>query len=673
MIPSLDIMHYTRHNSFLDHRMANYLAKSAQHLFVALENGKIYQTDLQGQHQLVFESPDSTPNIQLMRYDTAHELLCFADNRLWIYDQAQVRPLSSNLEYQPRDWVVLNPKIHLLAHAQGLALVALENLPDSLSQWLPPPIPNHIHQDIFDQGVQQCLYLPQQQMLWLVTTQGQLFYSHRKTWKQASFAQQGVFVRNICTDQEQVYVGTAAHGILAFSKDGRYLDDYNADWAIGPQITHLFCAQDGVLWCKVETQLIGMDPVKQNLWMYDAYDGLSLDQVNDFGQFGHLLTLATNQGLITFPQKRSFKYQAPIPIYLEEFISDQDTFLSLPAEVIQASVPHRIELKIGGISYRSRGRIYTYYKLSGSDMSNAQHLGTRREFIQQFNRSGRYTLEAKIRNGNHTYSLLQPAIQIQVNLPWLVTNRWWIILIIVFIVVVIVSFGVHFKIKNQKLKKEKISSQLDAIRAQMNPHFLFNSLNTIQNYIYNNDKDKAIFFLGRFSSLMREVLNMSNREYISLEEELKHLEDYLQLEQMRFSGALEYHIQVDPELDANYLNLPPMLLQPYVENAIKHGLWHKKEGKKLLQIRFYPISEIMLGVEILDNGIGRKKAQEIQKNQPKTHQPYASQATKNRIDLLNQLNQQDKKYEGKFVLDIEDLYDAQGQALGTKVLLFVPL
>jgi LytS/YehU family sensor histidine kinase len=207
---------------------------------------------------------------------------------------------------------------------------------------------------------------------------------------------------------------------------------------------------------------------------------------------------------------------------------------------------------------------------------------------------------------------------------------------------------------------------LTAIKSQMNPHFIFNALNTIQSFIYSNNKSKANSYLGKFSNLIRIVLDSSNKKAISLTEEVETLQLYVDLEVMRFENTLQAIIHVDPLLDTDSIFIPPMLVQPFVENAIKHGLLHKINNRKL-KISFKPsANQQALEIEIDDNGIGRERSAFLNAQKKEDHNSFAIKANQTRIDILNQLST------NKIVLEIIDKKDIDNIAKGTTVKLFIP-
>ena len=214
-------------------------------------------------------------------------------------------------------------------------------------------------------------------------------------------------------------------------------------------------------------------------------------------------------------------------------------------------------------------------------------------------------------------------------------------------------------------EKKAYKSELKAFKSQMNPHFFYNALNTVQSYILSNDKKLAISYLSKFSMLTRSILEMTEKEYISVSDEIKTLELYLDIEKARFNEDFEFTIKSKNINDVENIKIPTMFLQPFVENAIKHGLLHK-EGIKKLEIIF-SIEKGVLSISISDNGIGRKKSGELNAIKNKNHKSFATEAMQNRIDILNKTRSQLIK------LEYIDKTNPFNQAAGTTVTLEIPL
>jgi LytS/YehU family sensor histidine kinase len=209
------------------------------------------------------------------------------------------------------------------------------------------------------------------------------------------------------------------------------------------------------------------------------------------------------------------------------------------------------------------------------------------------------------------------------------------------------------------IEKELFEIQQKALQLQMNPHFIFNSLNAIQSFVIANDTDKAIHYLSKFSQLMRLILTNSGETSIPLKEELKAVRHYIDIERLRFDNKFDCQISVDPEIDQEFIEIPPMIIQPFVENAILHGLIHSNaEGHIKIDIR---LQDDYLFCSIEDNGVGREKAQQIRESSGIKRKSRGVIITKERLEILN------KQSQDKFAVRVIDLKDAAGNPTGTRV------
>ena len=286
--------------------------------------------------------------------------------------------------------------------------------------------------------------------------------------------------------------------------------------------------------------------------------------------------------------------------------------------------------------------------------------------------SGNYTIQLAIKHDNLKIDL--QTIQFEIKKPF------WLKPLFLF-GFGFVFFGLiytFYKLQILKLEKrnqlllEKVNleknlnqSKLKAIKSQMNPHFFYNALNTIQSFILSNEKKQAVSYLSKFSNLTRTILEMTEKETISIAEEVKTLSLYLDIEKARFEEDFNYHILVDDEIDAENIKIPTMLLQPYVENAVKHGLLHK-QGEKAVTIHFQKETE-HIKISIDDNGIGRQKSTELNAIKNKNHNSFATEAMQNRVNLLNQYNQKN------ISIQYIDKTNLNNQPTGTSVVFEIPI
>ncbi|HVX28760.1 MAG TPA: histidine kinase, partial [Parafilimonas sp.] len=221
--------------------------------------------------------------------------------------------------------------------------------------------------------------------------------------------------------------------------------------------------------------------------------------------------------------------------------------------------------------------------------------------------------------------------------------------------------------KEAEFQRNLADVSLTALRSQMNPHFIFNCLNSIKLYTAQNDTAAASEYLTKFSKLIRLVMENSRNDKIPLASELNALQLYIEMEAMRFKQKLKYNIHVDENAETDYIEIPPLLLQPYVENAIWHGLMHKEEGGKIDVGVSMTKDNSLLQITISDNGIGRAKSAELRSKTATKHKSYGMKVTSERIALINQI------YKTGADVKVNDLFDEAGNAAGTKVTIQIPV
>jgi len=270
----------------------------------------------------------------------------------------------------------------------------------------------------------------------------------------------------------------------------------------------------------------------------------------------------------------------------------------------------------------------------------------------------------------------EKAITIRIHPPlWL--TLWFITFAIILLAAsfyLLIRLWLHrkFRLQMESTEKEKQLAELNqkatelemqALRSQMNPHFIFNSLNSINMFILENNKLQASEYLSRFSKLIRLILQNSQEPVISLERELEALQLYLELESLRFVNKFEYKIAVQDNIDTAMLKVPPLIIQPYAENAIWHGLMHRRERGHLV-IEAYEEDETLF-LKITDDGVGRKRAAELKSKSASKQKSMGMRITADRIAMLQQQN--------KTSITITDLVLADGTDGGTEVLLKIPI
>ncbi|MBL7726773.1 MAG: histidine kinase [Dinghuibacter sp.] len=282
---------------------------------------------------------------------------------------------------------------------------------------------------------------------------------------------------------------------------------------------------------------------------------------------------------------------------------------------------------------------------------------------------GRYTLQVKCNNewGNETGNIA--TLQFTISPPF--WKKWWFYLLVSLLLAALVYLYYRYRVyairKEEQLKsdyrQQMTELEIKALRSQMNPHFIFNSLNAINRYILKNDKQEASAYLTKFSKLVRMILDHSRQSKIPLLQELDALQLYLELERLRFRNNFSYNILVHENISSGVTFIPPMVIQPFAENAIWHGLLPKK-GDCHLEIEITATSNMLL-CRVEDNGIGRQGSASIKEQQSIKRSSLGITATEQRLQLITE-------HHKNASVTIEDLYTALGEPAGTRVWIHIP-
>lgn len=382
------------------------------------------------------------------------------------------------------------------------------------------------------------------------------------------------------------------------------------------------------------------------------------------------------------PEK--FVQSPPSMVYLNSLKINQHDFpLSTSVNNLQELslryFENKISLETGIINYYSRGRSHIRYKLESTGKKAEWEYAPAYYTIRYEDLPpGNYKLVMQASNAANEFNGPEKILSISISPAF--WNTWWFrIAAIIFLIILIYTF-MRWRIQRRfrlqleqsekerqlaELKQKSTEMEMQALRAQMNPHFIFNSLNSINRFILQNNRLEASEYLTKFSKLVRLILQNSQASLISLDSELEALQLYLNLEVLRFNYHFDYKISHPKDLDISALMVPPLILQPYVENAIWHGLMHKEEKGHLL----IDVSEEnnKLYFRITDDGIGREKAAALASKSATKHKSMGLRITAHRIAMLQKSESMESP------VSINDLVNADGTAAGTEVLIKIPV
>lgn len=397
--------------------------------------------------------------------------------------------------------------------------------------------------------------------------------------------------------------------------------------------------------------------------------GLTTNNINGIHQIDNSIFATSSKGVFRFPINylKSAKQSPKI------FITEIENYgIKLSPENNQLTIrSDSVNLKIGfsGIDYHSMGTIRYKYRIK--ELSKEwQSIDIQTITIQQLS-PGKYHLEILAQNSNNNWSVAPAQLLILVSpLWWQQTFFRMILLLAVLALMFIITKAILQRRYQKKMEAEEMKNhitevELKAIKAQINPHFIFNTLNAIQYFIQNEENDRADMYLNKMSKLIRSTLDYSNNASIPLLDEIDYIQNYLELESLRFDDDFQYRIEQHISQDILTTSIPTMVLQPHIENAIRHGLKPKKTGLKKLFIRF-TADEKYLYCEIEDNGIGRTKSMQINKESTRIHTSQGESLSNSKLEIFQ------KMFNKKVELNVLDIYDKE-LAAGTLIKIKIEL
>jgi hypothetical protein len=450
----------------------------------------------------------------------------------------------------------------------------------------------------------------------------------------------------------------------------------NADGLVSDNIRRIYIHKN-IIWLGSNNGISivtvnSLQPFRYSVKNITVQDGLLSNEINFFIQDGRNVVVASNHG-ISFLNTESVmsKQPASLPLLLKEVKVNNE--LRGVDELLKLGYRKRnLNVRYEALNYSGTGKNNYRYRLLGYDTT---WIYTNNREIQ-FNPLpyGSYKLEIQAKREFDEWSGPVSFLQLSVlcQPPFWATTWFWVAAFSLLLFLVILFFrkrinDIRLRQKQQEDLKQKINdTEQMALKAQMNPHFIFNSLNSIQQYVIDSDVKGANEFISGFSKLIRQTLEFSSKELITLNEEISYLTTYLDLEKARMESGFTYHVDVQTQHPASQLEIPPLLLQPYVENALRHGVRYLKHVDGIISLTFIEYPGLLECI-VEDNGIGRQKAMELKAVNPIEYQSRGMSLTAERIALLNQ------GQERNIEIVIEDLKDMAGNAAGTRIRVLFPV
>jgi anti-sigma regulatory factor (Ser/Thr protein kinase) len=467
------------------------------------------------------------------------------------------------------------------------------------------------------------------------------------------------------TADNLLWVGLGSDSLLVLKNDKLIKSIALGDIIPGNACKSLYSNVPGVVWLgtnkglnKIQYQLNADATLGFYNTSFGLSDGLIGEQVNDI-QIYHDTVYAATSGGISF-----------LPTNLHLPITDITTFItrvSIHGRDTLVLKDYTLPYDKNDISIDFSGADLTgYYPLFEYRTNEGNWLKTDKNNIELSLAPGNYKIQIRGLKRDGTPSSQSETISVYIKTPFWKNGIFWTVVVLALF---IISFFILETRNRQKRKAEvekvitekKLTElEMQALKAQINPHFVFNCLNSIKGFIFDKDFAQADRYLDKFSDLMRSTIDNSDAAIISLQNEMSYLDNYLQLEKLRFEDKFDYRIAVNDNIDKEKCFVPAMLLQPYVENAIRHGMRFLENKKGQINITAAKTGNFLV-CEIEDNGIGREKAAELKSKRHIEYQSRGMNISKRRAELY------------KIEQNVTDKKDEQGNATGTTITVKIPL
>lgn len=432
----------------------------------------------------------------------------------------------------------------------------------------------------------------------------------------------------------------------------------------------------GNIWFTNTTGLTMLNPTTLEIKAYNHSNGLPGTNQNLSIYHGpkNDLILTSYAGYYRFFPDQIHQLQKPGRVQVTSLISGEkdinyDYEIANEGEIRLKPEDNFFTIEFASLNYKNPTSLVYSYRLRGLDKSwkTSNRVGT-----ASFTHlpGGNYVFEVRASNPTGMWSDTT-SIPIYIATPFYKTN--WFTAILAIVIASVIYFLYRMRIRNiektESLKtqfnKQLAETEMRALRAQMNPHFIFNCLNSINRYIVKNDHKTASLYLTKFAKLIRLILDNSETHQVSLNQELDALKLYIDIESLRFDHKFSYEIEVDENIQTDSILIPPMIIQPFVENAIWHGLLHKDTPGRM-HLRFF-LEGDLLYCEVEDDGVGRRKAMELKSKSATTRKSLGIKITSDRLAILN------SKSNIQGSITYEDLNDHEMKSTGTRVTIKIPV
>lgn len=461
-----------------------------------------------------------------------------------------------------------------------------------------------------------------------------------------------------------LWIGTTDGGLNRFNIETGEFKRYTVTEGLASNmIAGMLFDKHGNIWISTANGISKFNIEHESFINYNESDGLYTNDFNfkacDVSSDGWMFW-GTKSGIIYFhPDSIHSYYKAPLVISSFKIFDKVIKDALFDGDKIRLKYyQNYIQFEFSLLDFSNPGKHQFEYQLEGFDKSWIKTFLFPPSASYTNVPAGHYIFRVRTAGFDDNFQRREISINIYIK-PIFWKSIYFKFLLVILFIIIILLFINYLRIKN-RTRKKFFKAEIDTLRSQMNPHFIFNSLNSVLDFLINNNNKIATVFLSKFAKLIRKMLDNSKFSFITIQEEYEFLMMYLTLESMRFNKRLNYSIDISQNVNQEEELIPPMILQPIIENSIKHGFKHKK-GDLKLNVTIDSNNDELL-CTVIDNGIGREMAKYYNYNSLISNQKsYGTEIINSRLDLLTKI------YSKKFYYEIIDLYDNNDQPLGTKV------
>jgi ligand-binding sensor domain-containing protein len=465
-----------------------------------------------------------------------------------------------------------------------------------------------------------------------------------------------------------LWMASYGRGVVGY-KNNRIIALIDQSKGLSSNICRSIFASDNAVWVGTDKGLNKLQFTGGRVLVtkYTRADGLMSEIINAIAVDKDTVYVGTPEGLTWFAESKVFTNSMCV-LKITSVSSDKKHWVSDFTGLHFDHYDNNIRVEYAGISFKSVGEISYRYRLSGID--DTWRTTTASYLTFPTLPSGEYELQLQAVN---KFGVRSDMVSLQFDIAQLLWEKTWFRLLCMVLLGVSIWIFVQQRIQHIK-KREALRSATNnriaeleqmALKAQMNPHFIFNTLNSIQQYIFDKDVQDANKFIIEFSRLIRLTLDISSKTKITIGEEVNYISTYLQLEKRRFEDKFDFRIHLSSN-DLLTAYIPPMILQPYIENSIRHGVRYRNDSAGLITVAIYTTDHYLV-CTVEDNGIGREASKQFKGTQNIEYQSKGMTLTARRIEMMN------RSTEVPIDVQVEDLYDEKQQPWGTRVMIRFPL